>query len=567
MYRLLIVDDEELLVNGLYEVFRSDDSLELDIYKAYSGQEALDWLNRTRMDIVITDIQMPEINGLRLLEEIETNWTQTRVIFLTGHSEFEYAYRAIQSSGVSYLLKTESFERIVEVVKSAIIEIERDSRNEVLIQDAKEQMDQIASLVQRDYLLQILNGDTDLEIGAEQFGELKLPLNANEPVLVAMGSIHGLSNIASYNERAKCMIAVRRTILKFLSSHVYTVVLPDHHYRLVLLVQPHQSQTPVEKTISFLEGTLEAVQNACQAGLSLSIGFTIGGESTSWQELSAKYYHLAQLLSYRIGSESESLLIGREDGTALRGAGLDLPGEERNDMSQLSRWLNQRASMLLEQYMESGQQDRYLEHLKTVLVPLSRVKSQHNPLAIEAYYAVALGLLSFINRKQLGEKVAFHIGQYQVMRHELFSSWQAAAEFLTNLSEILFDLYFFEQKTRADQTVAHLQRYIVEHIGEDLSLVHLAEQVYLNPSYLSRIYKKETGVALSSFIEAARMKRAKELLLDYHCKITEIAQQVGYSSPASFTRFFKNASGMTPQAYRDQCALQMNARTVKNVKI
>ena len=560
MYRLLIVDDEELLVNGLYEVFRSDESLELDIYKAYSGQEALDWLNRTRMDIVITDIQMPEISGLRLLEEIETNWTQTRVIFLTGHSEFEYAYRAIQSPGVSYLLKTESFERIVDVVRNAITDIERDSRNEAMIQDAKEQTDQIAALFQGDYLLQLLIGNSSLRISAEQFRELKLPLKAGEPVLIAMGEIHGLDASLSYGERVQRFATIRRMILKFMASHVYSVTLLDHHYHLVLLVQPHQSQTPVGKTISFLEGTLEALQNACQIGLRLSIGFTIGGEMTHWPELSAKYYRLSQMLGYRIGSENESLLIDRESDIPLQTVGLELSIEEQEEMSQLSRWLNQRASTLLEQYMGSGQHDTYFTQLKSVLSPLSRVKSMHNPLAIEAYYTVAIGLLSFINRKQLGEKAAFRIGQYQLMRHDLFQTWQAAAEYLAEFSEVLFQLNLDEQKTRADQTVALLQQFIVEHIGEELSLVRLAEQVYLNPSYLSRIYKQETGVPLSTFIETVRMRKAKELLRDEHKKITEIAQQVGYNSPASFTRFFKNACGMSPQVYREQCALQKNRK-------
>lgn len=67
MYRLLIVDDEEIIVNGLYEILNSIKEAELDIYKAYSGEEAIHWLSRTRMDIVLSDINMPEINGIELL--------------------------------------------------------------------------------------------------------------------------------------------------------------------------------------------------------------------------------------------------------------------------------------------------------------------------------------------------------------------------------------------------------------------------------------------------------------------------------------------------------------------
>src|SRR5690606_14704865 len=107
MYRLLIVDDEEIIVNGLYEIFRNIKDLDLDVYKAYSGEEAIEWLNRTRVDIVLTDIRMPGIDGLELLEIIHRSWPQCRVIFLTGYDEFEYVYKAIQHKAVNYILKIE----------------------------------------------------------------------------------------------------------------------------------------------------------------------------------------------------------------------------------------------------------------------------------------------------------------------------------------------------------------------------------------------------------------------------------------------------------------------------
>ena len=81
MYRLLIVDNEEIIVNHLYEIFRGIDHLDLDVYKAYGGEEAIEWLNRTRIDIVLTDIDMPHIDGLQLMEEIYRSWPQCRVIF------------------------------------------------------------------------------------------------------------------------------------------------------------------------------------------------------------------------------------------------------------------------------------------------------------------------------------------------------------------------------------------------------------------------------------------------------------------------------------------------------
>ncbi|UJF31407.1 response regulator [Paenibacillus hexagrammi] len=102
MYRMLIVDDEEIITDGLFGVF-SQLNLGLDVYKAYSGLEALDLMRSTRVDIVLSDIRMPGMDGLKLMQTIRSNWEHCKIIFLTGYNDFDYIYQAIQTPGVSYL--------------------------------------------------------------------------------------------------------------------------------------------------------------------------------------------------------------------------------------------------------------------------------------------------------------------------------------------------------------------------------------------------------------------------------------------------------------------------------
>ena len=116
MFRLLIVDDEPFIADSIYEVISGINNPELDVYKAYSGREALEWMERARFDIVMTDIRMPDISGLQLMERIRESWPECRAIFLTGYNEFDYVYKAIQYKDTSYLLKTEGFEKIIETV-------------------------------------------------------------------------------------------------------------------------------------------------------------------------------------------------------------------------------------------------------------------------------------------------------------------------------------------------------------------------------------------------------------------------------------------------------------------
>src|SRR5690606_19167582 len=99
---------------------------ELDVCRAYSGKEALAWMARTRIDIVLTDIRMPGMSGLDLSAQIVTHWPRCRIIFLTGYSEFEYAYQAIQMANVRYLLKTEGYDKVMETVREVVRELDHD---------------------------------------------------------------------------------------------------------------------------------------------------------------------------------------------------------------------------------------------------------------------------------------------------------------------------------------------------------------------------------------------------------------------------------------------------------
>jgi two-component system response regulator YesN len=83
-----------------------------------------------------------------------------------------------------------------------------------------------------------------------------------------------------------------------------------------------------------------------------------------------------------------------------------------------------------------------------------------------------------------------------------------------------------------------------------LSLIRLSEQVRLNPSYLSRLYRQTTGVTLSDFIDHERIALAKELPSGAYVHVQDVAQQTGYESAMSFTRFFKKNTGHSPQEYR-----------------
>lgn len=560
MYRLLIVDDEAIIVNGLYEIFSNMKNLDLDIYKAYSGEGAIHWLKRTRIDIVITDIMMPGISGMQLLDEIHRNWPQCRVIFLTGYDEFEYVYKAIQHNRVSYILKNEDIDKVVSAVENAIEDIRTEIKAEDLLNRAKEQVNIALELFQKDYFIHLINEDKSISVSKSVFEQLDIKMFHDKPVLLLLGQVNNISADFLYWDKIQYLYSVRIIISKYLSTKIMSACVLDENYRLILFAQPREDSFTdeqigediavlYERVVSFLKGTLEAVQTACMESLGASISFALSGQPCSWEAVSKKYISLTQLLNYRIGTGIEMLLIDNEIKNNVEVGSSDLIG---NNNIEILENVRQWKLDTIEMYLESGQMEKYFEVLSQLLEPIKLINNKSCNAAIEAYCKVSLSILSYINRYRLNEKIASLMDVSRLMKLDSRKMWKEEIDYIYQLSKVIFTLQSAEQEKRADNTITYIQKYVEEHLSEELSLVRLAEKVFLNPSYLSRLYKQIMGTNLSEYIDNARIKKAKEYLENANMKINEAAKLVGYESAASFSRFFKKVTGYSPQEYQDK---------------
>jgi len=555
MYRLLIADDEEIIVNGLYDIFSSLENLELDVYKAYSGEEAIQWLGRTRIDIALTDINMPEIDGLQLLDEIKKRWPWCRVIFLTGHSEFNYAYKAIQYSNVRYILKTEGYGKIIKTVERVVQELKDENQTNELIQNAKDQINLAQDLFCQKYFYALLNNDNSLKINAEEFERLFIHLKADEPVMLILGEILILPKTVDFWEKNQIMYSIKQLIVRYFAMHINSLVVPLKDEKIAVFAQPHKIQSypdnPYDSMSVFIKGTLEMVQSACRERLNAPVSFALAEKPCKWEEVAEKYVSLIDLLNYQVGHDMETIIDEREF-RKQRQTFIPSFGGNSNTATNLLQGLLYRKDLSnLHHSIETGEEQDYYDSLRRWLEPLGEIQDKNDVIALEAYQTIITFYLTCVNRFQLAARFSESHILNRLYNGEKYTTWKEAAEHLFELSHMLFDMQKEEQSKRTNDTIDFVRRHIENHLSEDLSLTSLSEKTYLNPSYLSRLYHHTTGHKLSSFIENSRIKKAKELLENPHEKIYEIAKKVGYDTAASFTRFFKKAEGISPQEYRD----------------
>jgi len=540
MYRLLVVDDEEIITDGLYEVFHQLMPEKLDVCRAYSGKEALGWMSRTRIDIVMTDIRMPGMSGLELTENILSLWPRCRIIFLTGYSEFDYAYKAIQMPNVRYLLKTEGYDKVTETVKEVIREIENSNYMDDLLGQSREQNEALEYMEQGEFFRQFVTDSRSFGGNPEQLGAdfriLNIRLDQSLPVALALGRISYPAGKA-YTEKKDALQSVRFIWNSFMGDQIQSIGIADKHGDLlwVLQSQPSAEDSSGNRLLLYLEGTLELIQEACLKSLGLAVSFTISGSYCEWDAVTGQYERLRQLQQLRLGDGISMIL---KDSLGPTGSSSGRDGAAPSDKADS-----------LEAHLEAGREDEFLKELdqlsKSVLNGDDNIQS-----AAQAYYSVALVLLA--NMERLGLQA--QIGERgKLLRLDGHVSMKEAFLYLKQTAEDIFRFKRMDDRDKTTHVIDRICQYIEENLGEDVSLVHLAEVHFFNPSYLSRLFKQERGINLSEYIDKCRIRRAKELLRDGDLKVREVALLVGYDAAHSFTRFFKKAAGLTPQEYRDSC--------------
>ena len=545
MRRLLIVDDEAIITDGLAQILGGLGLEGLEICTAYSGSEALEWLNRTRIDVVLSDIRMPELDGLELLECIRRDWPRCRVIFLTGYNDFDPVYQAIQTWGVRYLLKTEGYPKVIAAVEETLRELDEGLRTDTLLKQAREQRVTMESLAHGEYFRHLLLGTGGVSTGdlSEDFDKLHVPLDPKKPYLLILGSLaHGCAN-TSYAGRQESALAAK--LLVDNSFHdKQSVGIIDRYGDLLWFVQPAASSgvdaSPYDSLTRFLEGTLEWVQSACVSTLHMEATFTICRTPFTWEALPNAYERLRQLQHMRVGDGSSMV-------TTVQVETLELGGLVREGVRPEK--IDPLAGLL-----EAGRSEAFMTAFRELSDTLLNEPSIDSMQVTELYYSVALMLLGYMNRRQLTNRIA----ATELMRFESHGSWQEAYAYLADTAAQLFALRRTGEKKRAESVIESICSYVEQHLAEELSMVRLASEFHFNPAYLSRLFKQGRGQNLSDYIEEARIRQAKALLAAEEMRVHEVGVRVGYESPHSFTRFFKKAAGMTPQEYREFARASVN---------
>ncbi len=531
MIRVLIADDEWKVCKVIEKLI---DWEELGIELAgvaSNGIEEYEMIESLRPDIVITDIRMPGIDGLEVIEKVRQQEIQTDFIVVSGYKYFDYAYNALKYGVEDYLLKPIQKEELNKILKKIVfarkekeqiyqkqqhLESQRESSQKILL---KNFFDRICR--NRDFVF-------DGENVKKEFG-----LEFEKPAFIPYAVIVNAAN----NEKpeddalgyfANVLYKKMKTYLGGIHEGCQNFVSIDQVYLLGILNYEEDSCDAVSVLEECFEDLLEFAQSFHGYDLTLSIGESF----ERVEELPMQVRKTIQNLRARL----------------VMGVNRILYWDHLNQgvLLEADQILSDRDYQELKRTVASGE----MEAIEFALKEAFRKINQHDNLNFNQYYdtvfeIVHVAFLALENEKEtIPEEEKICKGVLQIYQKNLIRNF--VIHYLTDSLQ----KYFQTKKIQETKPIRIVKDYLKQHYAESIGLEDAAALVDLNSVYLSVLFKRSTGVNFNDYLTEIRMSEAKKFLVQTNLTINEIAEKVGYGNSKYFSQLFTKIVGLKPTVYR-----------------
>ncbi|WP_080835211.1 response regulator [Cohnella massiliensis] len=566
MLTLLVVDDEIYALKGITQGIDWSDLPFASVLEAESVSEALEHARNGRVDLVISDIEMPEANGIELLRRLKELSPETLTIFLTGHARFEYAQEALHYGCFDYLLKPVDHDALKDIVRRAVREIERRKEQlafeHMLDQYRRQWAQQLPILIER-FWQEVLAGRFALSESRleREFARYDIPLGKGGRVLPVLLSIEGWDAELGERDESIMEYAVRKAAEEIVLEGGPGVVLQDRDLNVALA---YAGGGALDRKA--LLGRCAQYVAACRQYFHCRVSCYVG-DAEAVAGLPAALERLTQLERANVAAPQSVIDANEaEAGAAAIGGGRRRPGRGRflyKTPRPRDRPKNWQHAPLRERrrgggvppapsftewgvLLDGGETEALALGIEQAMARYRSEGASREHLEL-FYYGFVHMLYQSASRKgvpvsdiatsqELGEGLA-------IRTPELMQGW--AGKLIRKAG-----LVFQERQRDPSAVIAKIQAFIQEHLDRDLSRDDIAQSVYRNPAYLSRMFRKETGMSLTDYIVQMKMERAKRLLTETNDKISNIAEGLGYGHFSYFAKLFKKTCGVTPQEYR-----------------
>ena len=533
MYRILLVDDEILVRDAIKE---NIDWKSLDcelVGDCENGKQASEFVKENPVDIVLTDILMPYMDGMELSKFLHDNYPDVVIVIFSGFGEFEYAKKAIQYGVSEYLLKPVTAMELTGVInkmKEKVDQLRREKNKMNKLTENSEKYRKNAQVIRSKNMEALVNCTTDVSKSIQRLAEMGIDISAIS-YRVALFDIDLYSGMYELDTEKQQESALMAFVLYNISDEIVTreeagFAYQEGNNRVGILFQEKWSRNFTEKTREICR----EIQDKTKEVMGFDVSMGIGKWVKKPEELVQSHNMAQDTLQYRY----------------LLGGNLLIDMEEKHPVQEIS--IDEPLSVLKEA-LKTGQEDLALQTLVSIEDLIRNALMQKSRACMYLQQVIR-------TMDNACEDVSADMEQIREGRDELIreitdqkffgEACEVVARHTKRVISILSAMNTSSSERQARLAIDYIQK---NYMVPDLSLNSICSYLNISTSYFSTIFKEETGETFTEVLIRTRMEKAKELLENTTMKNYEIAEKVGFSDPHYFGISFKKMTGYTPTEY------------------
>ncbi|MEK3724115.1 response regulator [Paenibacillus sp. FSL H8-0034] len=519
--KLILVDDEKIIVDGLKKMIgRYIPECEV-VGVAYNGLEGYKLIRKMQPDIVITDIRMPQADGLDMIQMLKDADSQAKFILLSGYADFEYARRGMQM-GVQFYINKPVEELELRDCVCQVMEMIRANRAK--LQEVDDLKQEVHNRMRESALKDILEiGSENTDFVEELLRIAQIPAQGTRFVCALLefdGSVDGLKEFG--------LQPVFRQIDRFLGQ-----------YREVYRFRYWGAQVAVVIThgggIDYVElvRAIHRLKEAAFRELKMSMTVGIGTVQERAARISQSFEEARYALNYKVIKGMDAVIPFLE--ISLTGQQHTVPDEMIAKLeSGLDNMDEEGCVGVIREIFQGMEADRGISPANLQLQCLNILLSSARKMSFQQ-----LQQNDFLGRNILSLE---GISRFRTL--ERLEEW---------MIQVIRGIIAFKLEhniPKKKDIIAEIKEYVSKHYNEPISLADLSARFFISPYYLSQLFKQKTGDTYMNFLTQIRIRKSKELLEKTDLKVYEICRLVGYSDTQHFARLFEKLTGFRPSEYR-----------------
>jgi two-component system, response regulator YesN len=538
LWKIALIDDDRQVLQGMKNSIPWEELNAEWVGEAMNGVDGLELIQKTQPDVVITDIYMPLLDGLDMVEQLRGNQFSGKVIVLSGYSDFEYARKSLRLNVHDYLSKPVSLPTLKTVLSKALGEIEKEFSQKVKQEELEHKLMMYEPFFEQEWVKSAITGTLK-----ETFqGRAKLPSSylywekCHHIVLAIELVRESRPNTQSLTDWNLFRFAVKNIMTEITHEEVPFYEYVELHSTRVALILHEEADKISSSLMHQVKSLCVRLADSILEYLKLKVRIGIGSLKTDWTSIpdSTEEAFRAIDLKRQWLLQGYELYLDRDEAHDESASILKMrPVKFYQELAATIKSINEpQAHVIIDEYMDILKKNKlvspnYLQMLAGEL------------WGIFAYclYEVGMVLDDLFPDIDISTEIA------RLSKSEELSNW------LKDKISVICESRLWRGNSRHRRAVDFMIQYIHEHYADDITLGDLADKVYISKNYLSVIFKNITGDTFNNYLTKVRIEKAKEMLLEPNTLVYEVSEKVGYKNVPYFSTIFKKYTGMNPTDY------------------